>query len=134
MTQTDYRTSGSLDSFESDWERALANPEARWFSYPQHPPTTQTELFEWVKAQQIDALLASHAPPGGRVLEYGCGSAGMSIYLANRGYETFSVDLAFDALRVARLNAEKHGSPPRFYRVCSDTFKLPFVPMPPSMW
>lgn len=65
-------------------------PRIRW----RHP----VSLLEWVKAQQVLALLDARGIQDARVLEYGCGAPGMSVFLKERGFSTYAVDLSLDAL------------------------------------
>jgi SAM-dependent methyltransferase len=118
--------SGSHEAFDLDWQEALATRDPRWFSYPADEPANQTEIFERVKAGRIADLLSAKAVRSGRVLELGCGSAGMSIFLANRGYEVWALDISANALRVARVNAGLHGSPEPLHLICGDIQRLPF--------
>jgi SAM-dependent methyltransferase len=119
--------SGSHEAFDLDWQEALETRDPRWFSYPAEEPASQTEIFEWVKARRIEDLLAAKGITTGRVLELGCGSAGMSIYLANRGFEVWALDISANALRVARMNAGLHGSPESLNLTCGDILRLPFA-------
>lgn len=113
-------------AFDLDWQQALITRDLRWFSYPAEQPVTQTELFEFVKAGQIERLLSAQNIRAGRVVEFGCGSAGMSIFLANMGFEVYASDISTNALCVARVNASLHESPDGLYFICGDTFCLPF--------
>lgn len=126
----DRRQLGSPEDFEREWRTALAGEAPRYFIYPVDTPTTQFELFEQVKAQHVCQSLQTHNLPNGLVLEYGCGSAGMSAYLAQRGYRVVASDLSINALKVAALNAHQHLTPeahPRFHKTAGDTFALPFA-------
>jgi len=116
--------------FERQWEEALACGGGRWLIYPTDSPTTQAELDEEIKAVQVRELLDKFGLNQGIVLEYGCGAAGMSVYLANHGFRAIACDISVNALQVARLNAEHHlvkGADTRFYTVAGDTFRLPFA-------
>jgi ubiquinone/menaquinone biosynthesis C-methylase UbiE len=118
---------GSYASFDQDWRKALETRDPRWFSYPNPDASTQIEMFEYVKALKIASILDELNLKSGKVLEYGCGSAGIAIYLANRGFEVTAADISVKALDVARINASLHGSPQTFDVVCGDTFCLPFA-------
>lgn len=121
------RTAGSVDDFEQDWAEALRSYDSRWFAYPERDRDEQVPLLEWVKAQQVLRLLAEHGVRRGRALEYGCGAAGMSIFLQRHGFETCLADISEAALRVASINHEMHGSgsepPPA---VVGDALSLPY--------
>jgi len=117
---------GSHEAFDLEWQQALTTRDPRWFSYPAEHPRTQTEVFEWVKARRIERLLSARGIRKGRVLEFGCGSAGMSVFLANKGFEVYATDISMNALRVSETNAGLHGSPDCLHLICSDTFCLPF--------
>ena len=119
--------SGSKEAFDLDWQEALETRDPRWFSYPAEAPTNQTEIFEWVKARRIEELLSARGLTTGRVLELGCGSAGISTFLANEGYQVCALDISMNALRVAQLNADLHGSPESLTTVCGDILRLPFA-------
>jgi len=67
---------------------------------------------EWVKAHQVLALLHARGIRAGRVLEYGCGAAGMSSFLKDHGFDAYAVDVSLNALKVARINDEQHRSVP----------------------
>lgn len=121
---------GSVEDFEKEWARALDQDGGRWLIYPSAQPITQFELFEHVKAREVDDLLDKHCLRKGLVLEYGCGAAGMSIYLANKGFDAVACDISFNALRLARLNMTRHLASDlvgRFNPLCADVFHLPFA-------
>ena len=117
---------GSRQAFDLDWREALETGDPRWFSYPAKEPMTQTEIFESVKARRIEELLAAQAITAERILELGCGAAGMSIFLANKGFEVWAVDISMNALRVAQANATLHGSPDHLNLIRGNIFCLPF--------
>jgi SAM-dependent methyltransferase len=122
------RSHGSVEDFERDWREALATRDPRWFIYPSPMRPEQTAFFEWVKAGQVLAVLRSLGVVGGRALEYGCGAAGMSIFLKERGYDAVGVDLSVAALQVARQNDDLHrrrGAP--LMLVAADSLRLPFA-------
>lgn len=121
------RGDGNPEIFDADWRDALESGKTRWLSYPALKPRTQTELFERVKADQIDALLHNIGLRSGRVLEYACGAAGMSAYLAHRGFDSIALDLSHHALKLARRNAQLHAvDDGSLDLVGGDVFHLPF--------
>ncbi len=99
---------GSAAAFADDWQQVLASNDPRYLIYPTCESGRQADLLEWIKAQQIDAILAAHAITHGAVLEYGCGAAGISLYLAQHGYNCHLCDLSGHALHVAERNRERH--------------------------
>ena len=120
---------GSVIEFEKEWEEAVRRQGGRWLIYPEARPRNQWAMFEHVKIEQIQALLAQHHTGQGRVLEYGCGAAGVSIFLANQGFQTTALDVSRNALTVARINAGRHTSARAIdttHLVQGDTFRLPF--------
>jgi SAM-dependent methyltransferase len=119
------RTRGSPEAFEHFWATAVE----RDYTYPRAVPRTQGDLFEREKARLIDGFLRTLGVTGGRVLEYGCGSAGISVYMANQGFDAVAADLSRQALAGARVNWRLNGlqEPPKvFTTVAADAFRLPF--------
>jgi ubiquinone/menaquinone biosynthesis C-methylase UbiE len=82
-------------------------------------------MFEYVKSLQIKKALDQHHIRTGKTLEYGCGSAGISIWLANQGFDVYASDINRSALEVARINAQLHDSPNLHY-VVANTLNMPF--------
>lgn len=118
---------GSKEAFDAEWRMALENDDPRWLSYPSDPAITQIELFEAVKARQVDAVLARAGIAGGRALEYACGSGGMSAYFGRRGFEVTALDISRYALRLTDRNRALRGVPAAAVGlVASDVFQLPF--------
>ena len=123
------RWRGSGDEFDRQWRESLKGDLDRWLIYPESCPNTQTALDENMKAQQITALLAQYNQKKGRVLEFGCGAAGMSIYLANHGFFAVGCDVSINALRVAQRNADRHlvsVNKDSFHVSAGDVASLPF--------
>ena len=102
------RTSGSISEFESDWLGVLADENPDYLISPSTATGHQTDLLEWIKVRQIERLLVEAGFHSGRMLEYGCGAAGVSLYFAGQGYETHVCDLSQNALKVAALNQERN--------------------------
>lgn len=128
-THVTRRDTGSPDDFEKDWEEALAGKLDRHLIYPSDLPTTQFDLFELMKAKLVDDLVTRSGLTSGRVLEYGCGAAGMSIYFANQGFQAVACDLSARALQLANYNSQRHlsvGSEKNLTGVRADAFRLPF--------
>jgi ubiquinone/menaquinone biosynthesis C-methylase UbiE len=119
---------GNAEIFDAEWSAALMSEDARCLSYPSDHPLTQIELVEKVKADQVDRILERHNLSRGRVLEYACGTAGMSTYLANRGFDVVVTDLSMNAIRLARWNTALRSVPTkRFAASIGDVFHLPFA-------
>lgn len=122
------RTHGSSEDFEQEWAEALRTRHPRWFAYPDSGRDDQVALIEWVKARQVLRLLYRYGIEQGRTLEYGCGAAGISIYLKERGYQATVMDLSRNALRVAQLNDEAHRSVAEPLRaLMGDAFAFPIA-------
>ena len=124
------RRSGSPAAFEEQWLEAIRQGGGRWLIYPVERPATQFDLFEQVKAAEVDVVLNRYQFKRGLALEYGCGAAGMSIYLVNKGFQAVTCDLSFKALRLSRMNAARHlaeGSPESMHGVAANVFCLPFA-------
>ena len=68
--------------------------------------------------------------PGGRVLDYGCGSGNNSVFFMEQGYEVHGVDVADESLALVKLNLEKGHLDPsiidRFSIIPRDNVTLPF--------
>jgi SAM-dependent methyltransferase len=121
---------GSATDFDREWAKALDRDVGQVLIYPAAQPATQFDLFEKVKSEEIDALLEDHHFTSGLVLEYGCGAAGISIYLANRGFRTVALDLSPKALYLARLNMERHraaSEPGQIAMTTGNVLRLPFA-------
>src|SRR5690606_32584883 len=119
---------GSTAEFEEDWRKVLNTDDQRYYIYPARNNGGQIELFEWIKAQQVEALLHRSGVAQGRILEYGCGAAGISLYLAAKGYQAHVCDLSPNALRVAERNRTKHQPQVTFASaVAANAVELPYA-------
>ncbi len=66
---------------------------------------------------ELDLIVRALAlPPGGRLLDVGCGYGRHAVPLAQRGYEVTGIDLSRTSLRVARASARESGVRVRFLR------------------
>lgn len=63
-------------------------------------------------------------PPGGSVLDLGCGTGAHAVRLASRGYDVVAVDLSLAGVRAARDRFRKDGLKGHF--VVADAEHLPF--------
>lgn len=97
-----------LDAWDKSWveETAHGSRQDGWF------------IIDQIKLNR----LLNFIPAAGRVLEVGCGSARLSSFLANRGFNVFGLDYAWNGLMLARRRAERPIS-----LVQGDAFKLPFA-------
>ena len=50
----------------------------------------------------LTSIMALMRPPPARVVEFGCGTGWLSLFLAERGYEVTGVDISQDAIAIAR--------------------------------
>jgi len=82
----------------------------------------QWELYDVVKFEHLRRLFPRGH--GTRSLECGCGSAGVSLFFAKRGYDAVMLDFAPNALALARRNFLAEGVAGRF--VCADVGGTPF--------
>lgn len=120
------RPRGSRQWFDDHWRRSL---EQGRFLYPRADPASQWELFERQKAIRVDQILDEKRISAGLALECGCGTAGMSVYLANRGFMAIGTDVSPNALELARMNVLENGSADgisRLQLLGADAFVLPF--------
>ena len=71
----------------------------------------------------MTALFSLMAPPPRRVVEFGCGTGWLSLYLAQRGYEVLGVDISDDAVEHARAAAATRGLATARFTACDyETF------------
>jgi SAM-dependent methyltransferase len=75
-----------------------------WEQLVEHPPFAG-KLLELVAREEN-----GHAPPHGRALDLGTGSAVWALRLAHRGWEVTGIDIVEKALRCARGRAEEAGA------------------------
>lgn len=128
VEQGDERSTGSLAEFEQEWRGALDDQSSRYLGYPSLETKRQSDFFEWVKAQQILEILKASQLKHGNALEYGCGSAGISLFLAGQGFDCHICDLSLDALRVAQRNQQLHNTAVDFRsRVNTNVLSLPYA-------
>lgn len=121
------RAAGSQQDFEDEWDEALATDESRFWVYPSLDSDRQPDLFEWIKVEQIQAALKQADITEGRILEYGCGAAGISLYLARRGLEAHLCDRSTKALRVAERNRRRNALRASISSsVAGDAMELPY--------
>lgn len=128
MVEEYRRFSGSVKEFEDDWERVLREDDDRYFIFPSHISERQVDLLEWIKVQQILELMETDGVTGGSILEYGCGAAGISLYLAQRGFDAHLCDLSSNALKVAERNRCRHAPSARIASTSvADALRLPYA-------
>lgn len=129
MVDTDAtRTAGSGVTFDDDWQRVLATDDQRYLVYPDAHSGRQVDLLEWIKARQIQQILHRFNVRSGDVLEYGCGAAGMSLFLAQQGYRCHLCDLSRHALHVAERNRQQHAPQAQLESaVVGDGLLLPYA-------
>ncbi len=119
---------GEVAYFDETWHYTLQHNATRFLIYPERDSNQHTHLFEWIKAQQVLRLLHTHDITGGRTLEYGCGAAGISLFLAQHGYATHLSDLSRAALAVADMT-RAHAAAPHNHRsqTVADAMRMPYA-------
>lgn len=84
-------------------------------------PNTQNRLFEKVKLSFLQKQLPK---PPQKILEVGCGTAYVSLYLAKRGYKATCLDINDKVLQIAKTNFSKEKVSAKFIKATAE--KLPF--------
>jgi SAM-dependent methyltransferase len=100
----------------------MSKPHPNFFStgspYLNHPLLTPERT-----ASEIDFVLASaNCPPGGRILDVGCGPGRHSIELAQRGFTVFGIDPSGSMIAAAKERASEAGVSPEFQQVAGEDF------------
>ena len=86
--------------------------------YLDHPLLTPERT-----AQEIDFVLSETGiPPGGRILDVGCGPGRHSIELAQRGYNVLGIDSAAAMITAARSRASEAEVSPKFQQAAGEDF------------
>lgn len=78
----------------------------RWQDYfekarTEHATLAAMALEHWKYHERFYQYVRTHVPPGGRILEVGCGYGFSSLYLAAHGYQVTGIDNDPDLLEVA---------------------------------
>lgn len=122
------RVVGSTEEFDEDWRRALDSRDSRYLVFPTWSSARQADVFEWIKVKQVERLLAEAGLRQGRLLEYGCGAAGISLYLAASGHRVHICDLSPYAIKVAKLNQAVRAAGTRIQgAVVANALSLPYA-------
>ncbi len=103
------RTAGSVNDFERNWQNELKKQPK--FAYPSWKTQNQWDLFEYKKMDLLKQVLQEHGLQTGVALEYGCGPAGASVWLANNGFKTFGLDISYSGLKLAEANRSQNLGP-----------------------
>src|ERR1700682_531748 len=85
---------GSVAVFDQLWQRDRHRPVETL-----EEAGSQSQLFDVVKGEYLDRLFP---PPPRDSLECGCGTAGVSLHFARRGYRATMLDASDNALELAR--------------------------------
>jgi SAM-dependent methyltransferase len=125
------KSEGSQLWFDEQWQ--VGHRDTRYL-YPRETPRTQWELFEREKALHIDRLLETRRLYKGLALECGCGTAGMSVYLANKGFGSVATDTSTAALALARLNADDNCLPEAVGTVSTAAADVRHLPFPDDVF
>lgn len=103
------------------WDRDWRSIGAGYYVERVQDVHNQWQLYEVVKFHYLHGLFPRES--GTSMLECGCGSAGVSLYFARRGYRCTMLDFAPTAIDVARQNFRIHGASGTF--VLGDVEALP---------
>lgn len=117
---------GSPAYFRREWDRIATQSS---FIFPRRRARSQWDAFELPKAEAMLDMVQRTVSPGARILEYGCGAAGILIFLANHGYRGTALDVTRQALTVARANERAEGDSARrlgIQYVAADAMEMPF--------
>ena len=123
MTQTT-RASNKIvmdDKQNNLWE-SFWQSKTSFYKEHLYQVTTQWELYEYIKFQYLAGIFSPQQRTPS--LECGCGSAGVSLHLASRGYQTTMLDKAGSALQLAQYSFDYYGQKGFFVR--GDVLSLPF--------
>ena len=86
--------------------------------YLNHPQLTPERT-----AYEIDFVLSETSiPPGGHILDVGCGAGRHSIELAQRGYTVVGIDPSATMIDAAKERASEAGVSPDFQKVAGEDF------------
>ena len=89
-------------------QRAACRTREHWEARYQQRETPWDDRQPW---RPLPDLLARYAPPGGRLLDIGCGLGGKAAQMAALGYRVLGVDISQAAIDAARqLTAGADGS------------------------
>lgn len=86
-----------------------------WIRYFEETSTERNLFKHSLNNRRLIELIAENTPKGGRVLEAGCGTALLSIILADYGFKVCALDLSKEILDYARK------------RVCLDRISLDLI-------
>jgi SAM-dependent methyltransferase len=97
-------------------------PKADFFSqgspYLSHPLLTNERTIK-----EVDFVLSQvNVPPGGRILDIGCGPGRHSIELAHRGYHVIGVDPSLAMIEAAQRNALGIEPKPKFIQLRGEDY------------
>ena len=77
-----------------------------------------------MKWNKIIDTIIKHSPKKGKVLEAGCGTSALAIWLGNNGFNTFALDTDSEILRIASTLNKKTNSRVRYKK--GSLVKIPF--------
>jgi SAM-dependent methyltransferase len=91
-----------------------------------HAPIYEENVFTKNTVREVDFLLDElHIPPGGSVLDVGCGTGRHAIELAKRGYAVTGLDLSSEMLAGAAARARTENVCVEWIRSDATRFSLP---------
>jgi len=91
-----------------------------------HAPIYEDNVFTKNTVHEVDFLLEElHLPPGGSVLDVGCGTGRHAIELAERGYAVTGLDLSSEMLSIAADAAKAESVHVEWIRANATQFTMP---------
>src|SRR5512136_100795 len=108
-------------------EEDLMPEKSTWETFfDAHAPIYDENVFTKNTAQEVDFLLDELAlPPGGSILDVGCGTGRHSVELARRGYAVTGLDLSSEMLAKAAEAAKAAGVDVEWVRANATQFSFP---------
>lgn len=107
---------GDLLKEKSTWEEF----------FDAHAPVYEDNVFTKNTIREVDFLIEELSlPPGGSILDIGCGTGRHSIELAKRGYSVTGLDLSSEMLARAAASAKAAGVNVNWIRSDATHFSLP---------
>lgn len=110
--RTDATTLQQYKILEAQFDRAARMYDAAYG--PADDSGHGSPLLDWLRAEHL-AVLREVLPPGGAVLDIGCGTGEEALALASEGYSVLGIDVSPVMVRQAQTKAAVYGVGRRFH-------------------